>query len=179
MEGLGIVAPKRKRYNRRQRLYVAERWIPTYTGKNIVKGYSKWFGVDKVCAIIELELLGHEIDPEYKEQIIKQRIARSKASKERKKEKEKEKEKEEEEEKLESYCSLRDTYFYYIAGYTSGGVPFGITWEEYEEYEENERDFKEDNYIEEDEVNYDKETDDGEDDEEEEEEEEEEYDLPF
>lgn len=23
-----------------------------------------------------------------------------------------------------------DEYFYYIAGYTSNGVPFGITWEE-------------------------------------------------
>ncbi|QNO15928.1 hypothetical protein HYG86_14705 [Alkalicella caledoniensis] len=23
-----------------------------------------------------------------------------------------------------------DEYFYYIAGYTEGGMPFGITWEE-------------------------------------------------
>ncbi|RQD67626.1 MAG: hypothetical protein D5S00_10065 [Tindallia sp. MSAO_Bac2] len=23
-----------------------------------------------------------------------------------------------------------DEHFYYIAGYTSGGVPYGITWEE-------------------------------------------------
>ena len=24
----------------------------------------------------------------------------------------------------------QDEYFYYIAGYTSGGAPYGITWEE-------------------------------------------------
>ncbi|MGL4819508.1 MAG: hypothetical protein ACRC5C_05970 [Bacilli bacterium] len=26
-----------------------------------------------------------------------------------------------------------DEYFYFIAGYTSGGIPFGITWEEAKE----------------------------------------------
>ena len=28
--------------------------------------------------------------------------------------------------------SFRDEWFYYIAGYTSGGAPYGITWEEAE-----------------------------------------------
>jgi len=41
----------------------------------------------------------------------------------------------------------QDENFYYIAGYTPGGVPFGITWEEYE------RDIKDDN-DKKDEVNY-------------------------
>ncbi|MBV7276706.1 hypothetical protein JMF89_00150 [Clostridiaceae bacterium UIB06] len=29
-----------------------------------------------------------------------------------------------------NYDIESDEYFYYIAGYTSNGVPFGITWEE-------------------------------------------------
>jgi hypothetical protein len=64
-----MVAPKRKRYNKEQRLAAAEKWIPTYDGENLVKGYSNWFGIDKICAIHELELLGHKIDSEYKDQI--------------------------------------------------------------------------------------------------------------
>jgi len=31
-----------------------------------------------------------------------------------------------------------DEIFYYIAGYTSNGVPYGITWEEIEEETEEE-----------------------------------------
>lgn len=31
----------------------------------------------------------------------------------------------------ETYSNSDDT-FYYIAGYTSGGSPYGISWEEYE-----------------------------------------------
>ena len=121
-----LVAPRRKRYNRKQRLSVAKKWIPTYEGKNLVKGYSKWFGVDKFCTITELEILGHEIDPKYKEQILKQHKAKSEAD---------QKKKSEEREELESW---QDSNFYFIAGYTSGGAPYGITWEEYE------RDIKED-----------------------------------
>lgn len=30
----------------------------------------------------------------------------------------------------EEYQQESNEYFYYIAGYTSNGVPFGITWEE-------------------------------------------------
>jgi len=30
----------------------------------------------------------------------------------------------------DAYDEDSDEYFYYIAGYTSNGVPFGITWEE-------------------------------------------------
>ncbi|SET78217.1 hypothetical protein SAMN05660297_03488 [Natronincola peptidivorans] len=33
------------------------------------------------------------------------------------------------EENLENYIDS-DGNFYFIAGYTSGGVPYGITWEE-------------------------------------------------
>jgi len=32
----------------------------------------------------------------------------------------------------EEHCDYQDDRFYYIAGYTSGGAPFGVTWEEME-----------------------------------------------
>jgi hypothetical protein len=33
-------------------------WIPAYRGKDLVRGYSRWFGTDRLCAIVELRLLG-------------------------------------------------------------------------------------------------------------------------
>jgi hypothetical protein len=110
--------PRRKRFNRKQRLQSAKHWIPTYTGKNLVRGYKKWYGVDFICAIKELEMLGFEIDPKYKENILKQKEAQRKAA--------------EKPDKEEHINYDQDVNYYYIAGYTSGGVPYGITWEEYE-----------------------------------------------
>ncbi len=57
--------PRYKRLNRVSRLSAAKHWIAKYEGKNIVKGYSKHFGVDKLCAARELELIGYRIDTEY------------------------------------------------------------------------------------------------------------------
>jgi len=37
--------------NRQSRLQSAKQWILTYAGKNIIKGYRKWFGVNLQCAI--------------------------------------------------------------------------------------------------------------------------------
>ena len=50
---------------RPSRLQAAKHWIPTYVGENIIKGYKKWFGVDLVCAINELRLLGVKLDEQY------------------------------------------------------------------------------------------------------------------
>ena len=33
-------------------------------------------------------------------------------------------------EQAEQACDWRDDRFYYIAGHTSGGAPYGVTWEE-------------------------------------------------
>ena len=111
--------PRRKRFNRQQRLQSAEKWIPTYTGKNLVRGYKKRYGVDFICAIKELEMLGYEIDPKYKKQILQQEKAKRKAA--------------EKQNKKEEYINYdQNADFYYIAGYTSAGFPYGITWEEYE-----------------------------------------------
>lgn len=120
---------KRKRYKRKDRLKAAKKWIPTYTGKSLVTGYCRWFGTNKVCAIQELEILGHEIDKDYKARISREYELKCQAAK---------KAKENNDEEL--FDSNQNSEFYYIAGYTSGGAPYGITWEQYEKEikEENE-----------------------------------------
>ena len=54
---------------RRSRLQAARHWIPIYKGKNLVRGYAKWFGVDLWCAVLELRMLGVEVDPAYSDEI--------------------------------------------------------------------------------------------------------------
>ena len=119
--------PKRLRMNRKRRLDAARAWLPKYEGKNIVRGYRKHFGVDWICAFIELELLDIEIDPDYKENVLKTEEARAKARREKAVEKED-----------DIDWSFQDFDFVYIAGYTSGGIPYGTRWDELDEAE---RDF--------------------------------------
>ncbi len=44
---------RHKRLKREGRLQAAKYWLPKYNGKNIVKGYSKHFGVNIICAVDE------------------------------------------------------------------------------------------------------------------------------
>ncbi|MEN7982697.1 MAG: hypothetical protein ABFQ65_04590 [Nanoarchaeota archaeon] len=103
--------------------------METYPGKHIVKGYSKQFGVDKLCAVKELRLLEIEISEEYENQ-LRQTIEALKRQKQLRKDK-----KEQELKSLTEFDS--DENFDFIAGYTSGGFPYGITHEEMEEIEKN------------------------------------------
>jgi hypothetical protein len=64
------MAKKRQR-KRPQRLADAQKWLPGYEGKNIVKGYRKRYGVDLATAFKELEMLGLEFDPARKEQALR------------------------------------------------------------------------------------------------------------
>jgi hypothetical protein len=57
--------PRVKRMKRPARLESAEKWIPTYTGKHLLRGYCNHFGVGWRCAAIELKLLGIAVDPDY------------------------------------------------------------------------------------------------------------------
>ncbi|WP_205520044.1 hypothetical protein [Virgibacillus doumboii] len=112
--------PRHKRLNRSSRLDAAKHWIPKYEGKHLVKGYSKHFGVDKLCAVKELEILGYPIKPSYKKQLqesihLNQRNVGLQHNET------------EDEESNETFA--------YIAGYTPGGAPYGITWEELDENE--------------------------------------------
>ena len=100
----------------------ATRWVERYAGNNIIKGYSKWFAVDPLCAIIELRMLGVAIAKAHEDQSKASLAVRASVSRQRK-------------EALthtdfEPSNEDMDYRFAFIAGHTSGGAPFGITWEE-------------------------------------------------
>ena len=61
--------PRRKRMKREDRLQSARSWIAQYAGKNIVRSYSRWYGVDLLCAVRELRMLGINIDEEREKQL--------------------------------------------------------------------------------------------------------------
>lgn len=110
----------RKRLNRKQRISMTMNWIKTYNGKNVVKGYSNWFGVDLLCAIAELRMAGETISIDYEERVKKlhrDRINQRKLNKENS---------EFEHEQINEW----DEDFEFIAGYTSNGMPYGIRKDE-------------------------------------------------
>ena len=109
------LSPRHKRLTRQGRLQAAKTWLRSYPGKNIARGYRRHFGVDSLCAIRELRLLGVAIDPAYE-------TAGLAASRARKKEPKRE----------EEFLIKEETFygFAFIAGYTAGGAPYGITIEE-------------------------------------------------
>ena len=51
------------------RLQAAKAWFAKYPGTNVVTGYKKHFAVDAICALIELQRLGVQFDPEYVERV--------------------------------------------------------------------------------------------------------------
>jgi hypothetical protein len=124
--------PRRHRFRRMQRLQSAKNWLLTYTGNKLIKAYRRRYGVDWHTAFTELEMLGIPIDPVHKEQVL--RTMEQQAAQKRQ-------------------CRLdaaeareralgidQDEHFAFIMGYTSGGAPYGITWEEWNTGEEDEDD---------------------------------------
>ena len=120
------LGPRRKRMRRESRLQSAKNWIPTYSGKNIILGYCKWFAVDLQCAINELKTLNVKLDEQYVNNALQCQAGMITARKKQREEKKKR------EVELENFREDSDDTFYYIAGYTPGGAPFGVTWEEME-----------------------------------------------
>jgi hypothetical protein len=116
--------PKKKRLKKPARLERAKQWVKTYSGKRIVHGYAKHFGVDKLCAVKELRMIGIEVSDQYEKQ-LRHSLELLKTEKERKKE-----------QRAEAR-ETSDDGFAWIAGYTSWGFPYGITYEEMEENEAN------------------------------------------
>ncbi|GAA4056919.1 hypothetical protein [Amphibacillus indicireducens] len=57
--------PTRKWMKRATRLHSAKHFITKYEGKNLVKDYSRYYGVDNLCAVRELEMLGYSIEESY------------------------------------------------------------------------------------------------------------------
>lgn len=94
---------KQTRPERREaRLKKARAWVPTYSGSHLVRAYRKKFGVDPACALRDLGEIG-AIPPE-KLAVMQRAI-------------------------YDRYPDSDDTFFF-IAGYTPGGAPYGVTWEE-------------------------------------------------
>jgi len=120
--------PRCKRMSRPARVQSARHWLPTYKGKNIVRGYRKRYGVDWLCAVYELQMLGVELDPAYvahlQTTMVQQRLERQHRKQQRKAE------------RLQEMTVESDEAYAYIIGYTSGGVSYGVTWEEWEALED-------------------------------------------
>jgi hypothetical protein len=117
---------QRKQLSKVERLRRAPAWIATYPGKDIVRGYRKHFGVDYSTAFRELEQLGVAIDPERKQRTLVG-LAQQQEARRRKRA---------ECEALPNTFIEQDETFAFIVGYTSGGAPYGLTWEEWQALEE-------------------------------------------
>ena len=116
--------PKKKQSKsekREIRLRKAKQWALSYEGKHIVRAYRKRFGLDPICAMNDLNAIGL-LSPEKLEQMKQAEAVRLE---QRRKEREKM--------AMEAARDLfpdADDRFFFIAGYTSGGAPYGVTWEE-------------------------------------------------
>jgi hypothetical protein len=113
---------RQKKMKRDRRLRSARGWLPTVAGKNLVRAYKKRFGVDELCALLELVALGQFISPERIERAHfsaeRRRFANSGLKKSR--------------EHAFDPHSDSDEHHYFVAGHTAAGFAFGITWEEAE-----------------------------------------------
>ncbi len=113
------------------RLKKARQWILTYNGtpKHMVRNYRKRFHVDIMTAISDLKAIGVEFTQEYLDA-----VKASEAERIRRKHLQKQQEQ-------PDFNEFQDDRFAFIAGYTEGGAPYGISWEElglepYASYEE-------------------------------------------
>jgi hypothetical protein len=123
----------KKTPKREYRLSSARSWIKSYSGNNVVKGYSKKYAVDKLCAVRELRMIGVEISEEYEKQLINSMEAHRQQRLSFKKKRE---------DKLNALCGFEsDENFAMILGFTSGGFPYGVTLEEMEKIN-NEKEFE-------------------------------------
>ena len=112
----------------------AEKWVVEYDGTpyggDIIKSYRKKFAVDRMKAVAELQLLGVSLT---KEQIDREKAA-VKAYQELQRAKKAKRKKIREQKRIQKdnpvFHEDQDDTFYYIAGYTTGGAPYGVTWEE-------------------------------------------------
>ena len=111
---------------RQQRLKEARSWYPEQhftEDSHIIKAYRKRFNVDRICAMRELCLLG--LLPPGKQKAYQENLeARGRKFKEKREAHRTKKE------SVDIDYSFQDETFYFIAGYTSGGAPYGVTWEE-------------------------------------------------
>jgi hypothetical protein len=105
---------------REPRLRKARPWLAAYDGgeRRIVRNYRKKFKVDIPTALRDLQEIGHVFEPEYLEAVLRSEEQRLRQKAQKK------------QDQATWDVDWRDDRFYYIAGYTSGGAPYGVTWEE-------------------------------------------------
>ena len=130
-KGKGKAAKKAMKFADRKAK--AEKWVAEYDGTayggDIIKAYRKKFAVDRMKAVAELQLLGVSLT---QEQIDREKAA-VKAYQDIQSAKKAKRQKIREQKRMQKDIPLfhedQDDTFYYIAGYTSGGAPYGVTWE--------------------------------------------------
>ena len=103
-----------------QRLPKARKWLGDYDGdeRRILRNYRSKFKVDIPTALRDLQQIGYLFRPGYVDAVLRgeeQRVHQKALKKQ---------------EQSEQAVPWRDDRFYFIAGYTSGGAPYGVTWEE-------------------------------------------------
>ena len=113
---------QRKQLRRTQRLSREKNWLNNYEGENVIEDYRKRYGVDLLCAVVELRMLGADISEDYEYQLRQDEEYKRLSKKSKKKKGAKQ-----EEGFLDGFS---DENFAFIAGHTSGGTPYGLTWEE-------------------------------------------------
>lgn len=111
----------KKTLPRNKRLIRAKQWITEYEGEHLIKGYRKKFGVDRMSAIEDLFLIG-AIDEEKRNALRQQEQERQALVRRKRQEKEAA--------EWVARHANQNNEFYFIAGYTSGGAPYGVTWKE-------------------------------------------------
>jgi hypothetical protein len=109
-----------KTLKREARLAKARLWLQTYEGGKIVRAYRKRFCVDVNSAVKDLLELGYEFKPGYVDALLQAETRRVEQMRERKEALREE----------NDYNPDQNDTFFYIAGYTSGGAPYGVTWDE-------------------------------------------------
>jgi hypothetical protein len=90
-----------------------------FSGKNVVRSYANCFGVDLLCAVKEVSLLGVAVDPAYVAQLKTTFASRRSRPKQAVPEPQ-----------SVGYGVDWDENFAYIAGRTDAGFPYGVTWDE-------------------------------------------------
>jgi hypothetical protein len=89
----------------------------------IAKSYRKRYGVDWPCAITELASLGVQLDKTWVAQLQRSLAGHQRARANRRAD-------QQAREQVEMFPDS-DEQFAFIAGYTAGGAPFGVTWDEW------------------------------------------------
>lgn len=111
-----------------ERLEKARKWLASYSGDDVLKAYRKKFATDRMQAIHELQLLGLTFSEERiakEKKAVQAHLQQEKAKKARRRARRRAAQ-----EPPTYFNADQDDCFFFIAGYTSGGAPYGVTWEE-------------------------------------------------